>query len=765
MAPPSSSTFVLLVLLAVPFLHPTMVAGEANPASSATQGPPKATDPDAYRTYIVFVSPPADAAAMSRGELRRWHEGFLPSLLTESGEKRMVCSYSAVFHGFAARLTEAELAAVAKLPGFLRALPDRERYRRLTTRTPSFLGLSRDAHRLWSDAGYGAGVVIGVVDTGINGQHVSFLDDGVPEPPARWNGTCTGSEVTQCNRKLVGSKSFVGDDDPQDDDEGHGTHVAAIAAGNFVGGASLPGGLGSGTAAGIAPLAHIAAYKVCSDEDVTSVCNDASISCGVEEAVHDGVDVINLSLGSRTNMTLDADPVAIAAFSAMAKGIVVVTAAGNYGPAASTVCNDAPWMLTVGAGSVDRHFDAEAEMEYEIPAGVVGEMLFQDPEGGLGDVHPLVYTDGKDGLGTCRDITDGVAAKMVICKAVGDTEVQDSIISTLKRLGAAGVLLIEDEAHGYTTVLRDYGNYTVIQMNSLEGRALTDYAKTLHPSARVYFNGVVLGVQHSPAVAWFSSRGPSQLSQGLLKPDVLAPGLNIISAASATGVPWTDTWSSRFKVMSGTSMAAPHIAGVAALLKSVHPDWSPAAIKSAILTTADTVDNGGGPILDEQLDDATSFAMGAGHVNATRAADPGLVYDNYGAYVCGLLGEDALKTVTANPSSSCSETGSISQELLNYPTIMVPLRDTPVTVPRTLTNVGPAETYTATVQGPSSMDITVYPDTLVFSEPGEKMAFNITVMVSGGGGGFVEGSLNWVSTNHLVRSAVVAVAGLPGDGI
>ncbi|CAO2207527.1 unnamed protein product [Urochloa humidicola] len=124
----------LVLLLAVPFLHPTMVAGEANPASSAIQGPPKKEeDPaSAYRTYIVSMSPPADAAAMSRGELRRWHESLLPSLLTESGQKRLVCSYSAVFHGFAARLTEAELAAVAKLPGFVRALPDRKRYLQAT---------------------------------------------------------------------------------------------------------------------------------------------------------------------------------------------------------------------------------------------------------------------------------------------------------------------------------------------------------------------------------------------------------------------------------------------------------------------------------------------------------------------------------------------------------------------------------------------------------------------------------------------------------
>jgi subtilisin family serine protease len=199
-------------------------------------------DPAAYRTYIIFLSSPADADITSRSAHRQWHESFLPNTLTESGETRLVCSYTAIFHGFAALLTEAELAEVAKLPGFLRALPDRKR-ELLTTRTPSFLGLSRDEHRLWNDAGYGHGVVVGILDSGIYGKHASFSDDGIPEPPARWNGTCKGyTNDTQCNRKIVGAKSFVGDNDPQDNEVGHGTHVASIAAGNFVQGASLGGG-------------------------------------------------------------------------------------------------------------------------------------------------------------------------------------------------------------------------------------------------------------------------------------------------------------------------------------------------------------------------------------------------------------------------------------------------------------------------------------------------------------------------------------------
>jgi hypothetical protein len=229
----------------------------------------------------------------------------------------------------------------------------------------------------------------------------------------------------------------------------------------------------------------------------------------------------------------------------------------------------------------------------------------------------------------------------------------------------------------------------------------------------------------------------------------------------------TDGWSSLFKVMSGTSMAAPHITGVAALLKSAHPDWSPAAIKSAILTTAGTWDNSGGAILDELHDDAPYFAMGAGHVNASRATDPGLVYDlgarDYASYICGLLGENALKNITRDTTSTCSDVGSIPQAWLNLPTIMVPLNNTPLWVPRTVTNVGPPETYQATVTGPSWIDIHVSPPTLVFSKTGEKKSFLVAVTTVNGGDqttttqDFLEASLIWVSTSHLVRSPVIVV--------
>ena len=274
-----------------------------------------------------------------------------------------------------------------------------------------------------------------------------------------------------------------------------------------------------------------------------------------------------------------------------------------------------------------------------------------------------------------------------------------------------------------------------------------------------YSHRTVLGVRPSPAVASFSSRGPSTITPGVLKQDVLVPGLNILAAYP----PKTLLGAGPFDVLSGTFMSAPHISGVAALIKSAHPGWSPAAVKSAIMTTSDAVDRSGGPILDEQRRNADAYATGAGHVNPARAADPGLVYDlgaaDYASYICALLGEAALAVIARDSSSlSCAKLPKTPEAELNYPAITVPLQPAPFTVRRTVTNVGPAAvTYTAEVLAPKSLTVRVSPGTLVFTKAGEKKTFSVTV--SSQGGDVLEGSLSWVSGKHVVISPIIAAAG------
>ncbi|KAM0838315.1 hypothetical protein ACQ4PT_061053 [Festuca glaucescens] len=313
-----SNLLVPLLLLAT--LSPTPALSYLSPGARKRRD-----ESCSHRTYIVLVEPPGSNNVSEELLHRRWHESFLPS------STRLIHSYTEVFSGFAARLTAAEADTVAKKPGFVRAFPDR-RLQLATTHTPEFLGLKKGTDDgIWSRADYGKGVIIGLLDTGIHAEHPSFDDHGVvPPPPARWKGSCNGT--TRCNNKLIGAKFFVGNN--SGDEVGHGTHTSSTAAGNFVGGASYKG-VGAGTAAGVAPAAHVAMYKVCSDGS----CESSAILAGMDEAIKDGVDVLSLSIGGNAGTNFELDPIALGAFAAVSKGITVVCAAGNTGPTRSTITN------------------------------------------------------------------------------------------------------------------------------------------------------------------------------------------------------------------------------------------------------------------------------------------------------------------------------------------------------------------------------------------------------------------------------------------
>ncbi|KAM0890132.1 hypothetical protein ACQ4PT_027260 [Festuca glaucescens] len=694
-------------------------------------------------TYIILVEPPPTAA--DDGQHRRWHESFLPSLRTDAGDPRLLHSYTEVFSGFTARLTDTELEVVARKSGFVRAFPDR-RLRFMTTHTPEFLGL-RNGTGLWSDAGYGKGVIIGFLDSGIDAAHPSFDDRGVSPPPARWKGSC---KAARCNNKLIGAKSLVGGD--SSDAFGHGTHTSSTAAGNFVADASAYG-VRAGTAAGTAPHAHIAMYKV----GDASGSDESVVLAGLDAAIKDGVDVVSLSMkGDQSHF--DQDPIAIGAFSAISKGIIVVCSAGNSGPKMGTVANDAPWLLTVAAGSVDRSFGASVRLGNgkRIDGEALNQVVKSDSK-----LYPLLFSD--EGRYCEYEDDHAVTGKIVVCEVSKHYIAQQANIQRVMRAGAAGVVLMNDETSGYTIFLGVY-NSSVVQVSAADGDALRAYSESARSAmAGLTYNNTLLGVRPAPAVAWFSSRGPSSASPGVLKPDILAPGLNILAAWPRN----VQHGLGPFNIQSGTSMASPHVSGVAALIKSSHPDWSPAAIKSAIMTTSDALDNTGGSIMDEQHRRAGAYATGAGHVNPPRANDPGLVFDlgvaDYAGYICALLGGHALSVIVRNSTMTCKNVPKVSEAQLNYPTITVPMKLTPFTVSRTVTNVGPAEsTYTAKVDAPRSLTVSVSPETLAFSKVGEKKTFNVSVSSRNVEEHelFVEARLSWVSEKHIVRSPIVVVANL-----
>ncbi|EEE63467.1 subtilisin-like protease [Oryza sativa Japonica Group] len=769
----SSPTACVVLALAFVLLAVTPTLCYVTDGATRRRGASTSRRHGEARTYIVLVEPPDADGDDDEAAHRRWHESFLPGGGGGGGGEerasptRIRHSYTGVVSGFAATLTRGEVAAVSRRRGFVRAFPER-RLPLLTTRSPGFLGLTPE-RGVWKAAGYGEGVVVGLLDTGIDAAHPSFRGEGMPPPPARWKGACT--PPARCNNKLVGAASFVYGNETGDE-VGHGTHTAATAAGRFVDGVSAFG-LAAGTASGMAPGAHLAMYKVCNDQG----CFESDVLAGMDAAVKDGVDVLSISLGG-PSLPFDKDPIAIGAFGAMSKGIAVVCAGGNSGPTHFTLSNEAPWMLTVAAGSVDRSFRATVRLGDG--EAFDGESLSQDKRFSSKE-YPLYYSQGTN---YCDFFDVNVTGAVVVC----DTETPlppTSSINAVKEAGGAGVVFINEADFGYTIVVEKYYGLPMSQVTAGDGAKIMGYAAVGSPAAShnatIVFNSTVVGVKPAPVVAAFSSRGPSAASPGVPKPDIMAPGLNILSAwPSQVPVGEGGGESYDFNVVSGTSMATPHVTGVVALIKKLHPDWSPAMIKSAIMTTSSAVDNDGHAIMDEEHRKARLYSVGAGHVDPAKAIDPGLVYDlaagDYAAYICALLGEASLRVITGDAAATCAAAGSVAEAQLNYPAILVPLRGpgVEVTVNRTVTNVGPARArYAAHVDAPGSGTTTtttvkVEPAELVFEEAMERKTFAVTVTASGGGGAgggghvVAEGSLRWVSRRHVVRSPIVADSSVGG---
>jgi subtilisin family serine protease len=308
-------TMVVASLLSLIFmlnLSPTMAQEITKPDEKESS----------LQIYIVFVKRPEGRMAMESEDLESWYQSFLP-LSTESlmeKQSRMIYSYRNVATGFAARLTDEEVKAMEKKDGFISARPQRILPLQ-TTHTPNFLGLHKDVG-FWKGSNFGKGVIIGLLDSGVLPDHPSFSDEGVPSPPAKWKGKCEFSG-TVCNNKLIGARVFQNGSQVVGaapfDDEGHGTHTASTAAGNFVEGANALGNA-NGTAVGMAPYAHLAIYKVCFP-DVG--CSESDMLAALDTAVEDGVDVLSLSIGENSGEAFPfyKDGIALGAFSAIQRGI------------------------------------------------------------------------------------------------------------------------------------------------------------------------------------------------------------------------------------------------------------------------------------------------------------------------------------------------------------------------------------------------------------------------------------------------------------
>ncbi|KAF5741814.1 putative Cucumisin precursor [Tripterygium wilfordii] len=687
--------------------------------------------------------------------------------------------------GFAAQLSETELQFLQKLPDVIAIRPD-QLFQLHTTYSYKFLGLSPTSSGAWYKSGFGRGTIIGVLDTGVWPESPSFDDSGMPAVPKKWRGICQeGQEFnsSNCNRKLIGARFFTKGHrvastpssanifqeyvSPRDS-HGHGTHTSSTAGGASVPLASVLGN-GAGVARGMAPGAHIAIYKVC----WIYGCYSSDILAAMDVAIRDGVDILSLSLGGFP-LPLFADTIAIGSFRATEHGILVVCAAGNNGPIQSSVANEAPWIATIGASTLNRRFPAVVKMgNGEL---LYGESLYPGNHfPSAGKKLELVYvTEGDKDKGSefCfeeslpRAIVEG---KMVVCdRGVNGRAEKGQVV---KESGGAAMILTNTEIN----LEEDSVDVHVLPATLIgfsESVRLKAYLNsTRNPTARILFGGTVIGRSRAPAVAQFSARGPSLSNPSILKPDVIAPGVNIIAAwpqnLGPSGLP-EDSRRVNFTVMSGTSMACPHVSGITALIRSAYPKWSPAAVKSAIVTTADATDRSGHPIMDGNKP-AGLFAIGAGHVNPERAINPGLIYDirpeDYVTHLCTLgYTRSEIFTIT-HRNVSCRELLQMSRDFsLNYPSISVTLRHGMMRkmIKRRLTNVGrPDSIYSVEVKAPEGVRVRVKPRRLVFKHINESLSYRIWFVSSKRSENmrvsFTQGHLTWVHSpngQYRVRSPI-----------
>jgi len=694
--------------------------------------------------------------------VRNWQQRLITqhdAALARVGATK-IYDYTITNNGVAAELTASQAAQLARMPGVIAVSKDRLAQPD-TTLSPQFLGLDTPGG-LWSQLGgaanAGAGVVIGVIDTGIWPESAAFTGNtGIPVP-ADWRGGCVAGElfsVKACNDKLIGARYYVAgfgrrniaiDDyiSPRDG-SGHGTHTASTAAGNHGTTVTIDGNL-IGTGSGMAPGAKVAAYKVCWEgrPGISPGCYNSDSVAAINDAVRDGVDVLNFSIGGSTESSV-LDPVAMAFRGASNAGVFVANSAGNSGPGASTLDHPAPWVTTVAAATFRRAFQA---VELGNGARYVGASTTSSLPTSAQLVTAasvkLASATPADAARCFAGTLDpaATAGKMVVCDRGVSARIDKSF--EVKRAGGVGMVLANVSPNSLNG---DYHAVPSVHVSDVDGVAIKAYIAAAGAGATATIVPLtpaeLAAAPQVPEIAAFSSRGPSVTTDGdILKPDIAAPGNDVVAAVAPPSNHGRD-----WDFYSGTSMSSPHIAGLGALLRVKHPVWLPSEIKSALMTTAvDTVSSADDP-----------FAQGAGFVNPNGAADPGLVYpttaNEYRSYLISLGVQFAPPFDTLPPVSGSN---------LNQASIAIGSLPGVQTVARRVKNVGAAlGTYTVSVDL-SGITTTVTPATLSLA-PGAEASFSVAFTRDTAAlGEWVTGSLLWTDGTHVVRIPIalrpVAVA-------
>ncbi|WP_353115969.1 S8 family serine peptidase [Microbacterium sp.] len=685
-------------------------------------------------------------------------------------------TYQVTLNGFSADLSGAQVDKLRSSKAVLGVYADEIRHPQAVS-SNEFLGLGSDKNGsggVWDRIGgvdhAGEGVVVGVVDTGIAPENPSFAgeqlkkrnnkkSDGQPYTDGSYvyfdksDGGQFKSRIVQgqewdkhdYSTKLIGAQYFSsgaaasGFDFQYDylsprDMAGHGSHTSSTAAGNFGVKASVEG-VDFGTITGVAPKAKVAMYKACyegPDPSITTddICALSDLVAAIDTAVKDGVDVINYSIGGGAATGI-LEPDDIAFLNAAAAGVFVSASAGNDGPDPVTADHASPWYTTVAAstiptweGTVSFPGFLEAGSSVSVPFGkeLTGPSIY------AGDA--AIGADANLCLPGTLDAAK-VSGHIVVCDRGNNARAEKSEV--VKAAGGVGMILVNVPG-GADSLDNDFHAVPTVHLNAAHRAAVLAYVRGGADRPVTLIGANTTGkATPVPQIAGFSSRGPMKAAgSDVIKPDVAAPGVAILAATNNARKA-----KPTFGILSGTSMAAPHIAGLAALYLGVHPNATPAEIKSAMMTTAyDTVNADGSPNTDP-------FQQGAGQVDAKRYLSPGLLYlngaDDWAKYVNGVLPGtfDGVEPIDASD--------------LNIPSIAIGTMASEQTVTRTVTSTA-AGTYTAQASIPG-VRVTVSPSTLSFSKAGESKTFTVTFdNDTAPVEKWATGSLVWKGADNTVRS-------------
>jgi subtilisin family serine protease len=758
---------------------------------AATLAAPSAAAAPKKKSYIVVMkadplvrsvsakSLDTSSARSRQGDLRRAQDRVVASAGLPASAK--TTSYTNALNGFAVRATQAQVDALAKRPEVAAVLVDELRQPTIDEGSRRSIGVTRGSGNQlydflgldgrgesWRSGITGTGVTVGVIDTGIWPEHPSFADDGsypAHEPLDTSVGSaCAFGNTTHnpadapftCNNKLVGARVFLDtyrantgltaeEFDSARDNEGHGTHTASTAAGN-AGVRAQIFGVDKGTTSGIAPRAQIIAYKALGDSGGYT----SDLVAAIDQAVADGVDVINYSVGGGA-ATVSADTLAFL-FAADA-GVFSAVSAGNSGPGAKTIGGpaDVPWVTAVGANTQPTFYQGFIE---------AGGKRYQGASITKG-VGPARFVDAAAaGSELClagKLDPSKVTGAIVLCKRGGNGRVAKS--AEVLRAGGVGMVLFN--AVDVDTLFSDTFFVPTVMIDNTPGLQLKAWiASSPDPVGRLVAGGIGTSPFYSPTMAYFSSRGENPTAGDIIKPDITAPGVQIM--AGNTPMPSGDSQPAGelFQAIAGTSMSSPVVAGSYALLKQAHPDWTPAMAKSALMTTANTRvrDN-------DRTSQAGPFAMGSGMVDLGEPAArgsayrPGLVYDAGFLDYLGFLCAEG-PSVFGNPAATCASLAANGIPTraadLNLASIGVESVAGSTTVTRTVTSVADRRTtFEASTKAPPGYRVRVSPSKITLA-PGASATFTVTITNTGAApaGQWRFGSLTWEGGDYEVRSPI-----------